>query len=106
MDVTKQLIEELRRRLPPHFRGTAVERLTDGLFVWRAIQTHKSQRAIEHADKVFIETPKHTLIARDPFLAHYVTPRLERRQGRSRTRRVQGPRSVNPLSSPIAGPQP
>jgi hypothetical protein len=65
------VIEELRKFLPPVFAGTALNDLTGNAIHWPTIQNNRAQRNIP--DECFVKSGRRVLIIRDPFLRWWST---------------------------------
>ena len=67
-----ELIDQLRKTLPPVFLGSASDELTGGAVHWRTIQNKRSRREIP--DECFLRSgTKKILVRRDPFLHWWIS---------------------------------
>jgi len=73
-----QVVEELRKALPPVFAGVSVGELTGGAIHWPTIQNRRSLRQIP--DECFVRSGPRVLVIRDPFLDWWGTTLSEARQ--------------------------
>jgi hypothetical protein len=90
----EHIIAELRRALPPLFRGSKIDELTGYAIAWGTVQNRRSRRVIPNEDEIFIRSGNRVLVARDPFLSWFATtlsdarhpPSVPPRRGRRRNR--------------------
>ena len=81
----QQVVEELRKALPPVFAGTSLGELTGGAIHWPTIQNRRALRQIP--DDCFVKSGPRVLVLRDQFLAWWETTLSEARQPDDRPRR-------------------
>ena len=60
------IIEQLRRELPPIFAGTSIDELTGNAVCWGTIQNKRCERKIP--DECFVRSGTRVLVVRDAFL--------------------------------------
>jgi len=78
----QQVIEELRKSLPPIFAGTSSGELTGGAIHWPTIQNKRALRQIP--DECFCRSGPRVLVIRDRFLDWWQTTLSEARQPAAR----------------------
>jgi hypothetical protein len=74
----QDLIDELRRALPPIFLGARIDELTGGAIHWPTIQNKRSARVIP--DDCFVRSGPRVLVRRDAFLDWWGTTLRDARQ--------------------------
>jgi len=74
----EEVVEQLRRALPPVFLGVASGQLTGGAIHWPTVQNKRAQRQIP--DECFCRSGPRVLVIRDPFLDWWATTLTEARQ--------------------------
>ena len=62
----QEIIDQLRKALPPIFLGSASDELTGGAICWGTIQNKRSRREIP--SECFVRSGPRVLVVRDPFL--------------------------------------
>jgi hypothetical protein len=62
----EEVIEQLRRALPPVFLGSASDELTGGAICWGTVQNKRSRGEIP--DECFVRSGPRVLVVRDRFL--------------------------------------
>jgi hypothetical protein len=92
--VQHDVVDELRRKLPPIFLGAKVGDLTGHSINWGTIQNRRARRVIPGDERIFVRSGNRVLVYRDPFLDWWSTtleparrapvlPRKSRRQRNS-----------------------
>jgi hypothetical protein len=67
------VISELRRTLPPIFRGARIGELTGYSIAWGTLQNRRSRGEIPNESEMFLRSGNRVLIVRDPFLDWWAT---------------------------------
>jgi hypothetical protein len=67
----QDVVEELRKALPPVFAGTSLGELTGNAIHWPSIQNRRALRQIP--DECFVRSGPRVLVIRDKFLDWWAT---------------------------------
>jgi hypothetical protein len=78
------IVEELRRFLPPVFAGTSLDELTGNAIHWPTVQNNRALRKIP--EECFVKSGRRVLVIRDPFLSWWSTTLRPGAAGRPRLR--------------------
>ena len=74
----QNVVDELRRALPPIFLGANIDELTGGAICWRTTQNKRSRREIPN--ECFVRSGPRILVRRDQFLDWWSGTLTEARQ--------------------------
>lgn len=86
----RDIVEGLRREMPPVWAGTETNHLTGKALCWGTIQNKRSRGEIP--DNCFVKSGKRVLVVRDPFLDWWQSTLSEARS--SPTPRVRSSQSA------------
>jgi hypothetical protein len=95
-----QVVEELRKSLPPVFAGTSLDELTGGAIHWPTVQNRRALRQIP--DGCFVRSGTRVLVLRDPFLNWWGTTLSEARQPDARRPRRHRAEAATPKAEHAA----